>query len=343
MLFKKIMQFAAKTCFILKTRKPLLVIKMAILTLKAMVSKKALPFRQVEIQTTFACNLQCIHCSATNFKINGEMLSLNDYKEIARQCKLHGIPMISFTGGEPLFDPRLEDIIKIFDTRSTLISITTNGTLLTPERAKKLKSLGVDCFTISLDGPNPETNDPIRGVGTFERSLKAIQTAKQHGFLVMVIHVLSHVSIQNKNFDAMLRLAQGLNISLHVSLASPTGNWADVEAIKKFILKKKDIEYLWDCQKKYPFLRRDLDGNYLRKGCPAGVERFVISPYGGVLPCTKIQASFGNVKKEPMLDIRNRMAGIGIFCNYPLLCLAAEDDRFLATYMPSTFKRKDLP
>jgi MoaA/NifB/PqqE/SkfB family radical SAM enzyme len=212
--------------------------------------------------------------------------------------------MVSFTGGEPLFDTRLEDIISLFDTRSTLMSCTTNGTLLTDARAKRLKALGLDSFVISLDGPDPESNDPIRGKGTYKKIMESIKIAKSHNFIVMIIHTLSHQSIATGNFDKLLGLARSLDIPIHVSLASPTGNWSSEEALKDFILTKDDIDYLWKCQREHPYLRRDLDGNYRGTGCPAGTERFVISPVGDVMPCTKIQASFGNIRTESMFDIR---------------------------------------
>lgn len=90
-------------------------------------------------------------------------------------------------------------------------------------------------------------------------------------------------------------------------------------------------------------MRRDLDGNYFGVGCPAGTERFVISPIGDVLLCAKIQATFGNVKDEPMFGIRKRMAGMEIFNSSPPLCLVAEDEEFLKKYLPNVFGREDLP
>jgi MoaA/NifB/PqqE/SkfB family radical SAM enzyme len=251
--------------------------------------------------------------------------------------------MVSFTGGEPLFDPRLEEIISLFDTRSTLMSCTTNGTLITNERAGKLKSLGLDSFVISLDGHDPETNDPIRGKGTYKRIMEGINIAKAHDFIVMIIHTLSHHSVSTGNFNKLIMLAESLGVPLHVSLASPTGNWSSEEAANDFILTREDIDYLWKCQEKYPFLRRDLDGNYRGTGCPAGTERFVISPTGDVMPCTKIQASFGNIKTESMYNIRQNMARIDCFSSNPKMCLPAEDKKFLNTYLPRLYGKKNLP
>ncbi len=338
--FKK---FIKKTNIVLKRRKPLLIAKLALINLKGLIFNRFPPFRQVEIQLTFECNLRCIHCSAANFSPPENMLTLSDYKNIAEQCRQHKVPMVSFTGGEPLIDTRLEDIISLFDTKSTLMSCTTNGTLFTEERAKNLKSLGLDSVVISLDGPDPETNDPIRGKGTYKKVMESIKIAKSYDFIVMIIHTLSHRSIVSGNFNKLINLAESLDIPIHVSLASPTGNWSNDEAMKDFILTKEDIDYLWKCQDQYSFLRRDLDGNYRGTGCPAGTERFVISPTGEVMPCTKIQASFGNIKTESMYDIRQKMSKIDHFSSNPKMCLPAEDESFLQTYLPRVFNKKDLP
>lgn len=338
--FKK---FINKTNIILKRGKPLLALKLAKINMNALLFNRIPPFRQIEIQVTFDCNLRCIHCSAANFSPPEKRLTISDYKNIAEQCRQYSVPMVSFTGGEPMVEPRLEEIISLFDTKSTLISCTTNGTLLTEERARRLKSLGLDSIVISLDGPDPESNDPIRGKGTYKKVMESIKIGKSLGFIVMIIHTLSHQSIKTGNFNKLLKLAASLDIPIHVSLASPTGNWSSEEAMKDFMLTKEDIDYLWKCQDEYPYLRRDLDGNYRGIGCPAGTERFVISPVGDVMPCTKIQASFGNIKTEPMIDIRNKMAGIDLFSSSPKMCLPAEHESFLKNYLPKTFDKKNLP
>ena len=137
-------KFIKKISLILKRRKPLLALKLAEINFNILLFNRVPPFRQVEIQVTFDCNLRCTHCSAANFSPPEDLLTLSDYKNIVEQCKRYKVPMVSFTGGEPLFSTRLEEILSFFDTKSTLMSCTTNGTLLTEERARRLKSLGLD-------------------------------------------------------------------------------------------------------------------------------------------------------------------------------------------------------
>jgi len=334
--------FVRKLRFIVSRGKLALAMKLARISVKRMITGSNPPFRQIELQTTYACNLRCVHCSAASFSQVKAPLSIADYADIARQCREHRIPMVSFTGGEPLCDPRLDEIISQFDTGSTLLSVTTNGTLLTEQRIRKLKALGVDAFVISLDGPTPEINDPIRGEGVYSKVIHAVEAARSLGVFVMLIHALSANSMRNGVFDGLIDLAMRLDVPLHVSLAAPVGNWADSTA-ENHLLSSLDVKLLTERQKRHPFLRRDLDGNYSGRGCPAGTERFVISPTGEVMGCTKIQATFGNIRERSMLALRDDMAQIEVFRTSPPLCLAAEDTVFLKTYLPRLYGRKDVP
>ena len=126
---------------------------------------------------------------------NDKRSSISDYQNIANQCRKFEVPMVSFTGGEPMVDVRLAEIIEKFDTKSTLISITTNGTLLSKDRARRFRAIGVDSIVISLDGSKAEANDLIRGEGTYDMVMSAIKTAKEFGFFVMIIHKIDNQSI----------------------------------------------------------------------------------------------------------------------------------------------------
>ena len=332
-----------KLKMVVQTAKPRLLFKLLKIKAAEKLTGRLPAFRQVEIQITFACNLRCRHCSTTSFDLSKNHLTIDDYRRIARQCRQNNVAMVSFTGGEPLYDPRIEKIIGVFDTGATLVSITTNGTLLTPELAQRLKRLGVDNLTISLDGDTPETNDAIRGQGTFHKILKAIDIALTNRLSVIVIYTLSHKSISDGIFDRMIHFCAERGLTLHVSLAAPVGNWCDPKAAAEYVLTPKDIAYLTKCQARYPFLRRDLDGNFTKRGCPAGTERFVISPFGDVLCCTKIQACFGNVKESSMLDLARKMKEYEFIRSSPPVCLVAEDKNFLDTYLPRLAKNTKLP
>jgi MoaA/NifB/PqqE/SkfB family radical SAM enzyme len=332
-----------KYCLKRSIRKPRLIWKLIKLQLGLFVGKIP-PFREIEIATTYECNLKCTHCSAETLKeVGKKCLTLADYSKLGKECKKYNVPLVTFTGGEPLLDKRLERIISYFNPKGTIIGVTTNGTLLDENKIKQLKKIGVDTVAVSLDSTNPQIHDTFRNTrGAFKKSLKSIKSLKKHGFDVMIIMTIHHKNIHG-DFVNMIEFAKKLGVTLHVSLAAPAGNWANEESFKKYALTESDRSFLADLRKKYRFIRRDIDGNYDKKGCPAGTERLCLTPTGEVLPCTKIHVTFGNIKKDSLMTIRKRVLRHKEFSEIPCWCIAAEDTSFIKKYMKNCFgKNKTL-
>lgn len=123
------------------------------------------------------CNLACSHCfiscSPTNH--THEFLSLEQVRSYLDEGAQLGVKEFYFTGGEPFLNPDMEAIVEA-TLRVGPANVLTNGLLLDPERCARLAAMeraseySLD-LRISLDGYNAESNDPIRGQGTFERIL----------------------------------------------------------------------------------------------------------------------------------------------------------------------------
>ena len=133
------------------------------------------------------CNLTCSHCfiscSPTNH--THELLSLEEVRPYLEEAVELGVKEYYFTGGEPFINREMEAILA-----ATLevgpATVLTNGLLLDRERCRRLAALAdaseysLD-LRISLDGYTAETNDPIRGEGTFERILEGALNAAEAG------------------------------------------------------------------------------------------------------------------------------------------------------------------
>lgn len=322
----------------LRRKKPKLVWKLIKIKFKSLFGKPT-PFRHIEIATTYDCNLNCQHCSAETLKSNEPKMTLEDYKKLGEECKKYGVTLVSFTGGEPFVDPRIEKIVTFFHPEETVIGFTTNGTLLSRERIKWLKKLGVDILIISLDSVDAKIHDEFRNVeGAFEKALRTIKIAKEE-MDVMIIYTLHHLNISN-DFLKMIKFAKRLGVDLHVSLMSPAGKWANMKSYKKFRLTISDKKLLDKLRKKHSFIVRDIDRNYDKIGCPAGTERISITPTGEAMPCTKIHVTFGNVKRDSLVEIRYRMLKHKEFFDSPPYCLCAEDNNFIERYIVNTWGRK---
>lgn len=133
------------------------------------------------------CNLACTHCFVSCSPTNHthELMTLAEVERYLAEAVRLGVREYYFTGGEPFLNPEMEAILE-----ATLAigpaSVLTNGLLLSPDRCARLKALAdaseysLD-LRVSLDGYDAETNDPIRGAGTFERILAGVRNLAQAG------------------------------------------------------------------------------------------------------------------------------------------------------------------
>ena len=126
------------------------------------------------------CNLACTHCFVSCSPTNHthEMMSLAEIIPYLEEGASLGVKEYYFTGGEPFLNREMESILEK-TLRFGPATVLTNGLLLDEERCTRLASLACSSlysldFRVSMDGYNAETNDPIRGEGTFARILGGV-------------------------------------------------------------------------------------------------------------------------------------------------------------------------
>ncbi len=138
------------------------------------------------------CNLRCTHCfiSCAPDNRSFEFLPLREVEEWLVQSEEWGVKEYYFTGGEPFMHRDLPAMLESALERGPA-SVLTNGTLLprrmlAPVAAAARRSRYSLEIRVSIDGPSPETNDPIRGPGTFARAMEGVRKLLDHGFLPIV-------------------------------------------------------------------------------------------------------------------------------------------------------------
>lgn len=299
------------------------------------------PLRNVDIALNYSCNLACRHCSCESMKKNANRLKENELKRLSEEAQALGCIYFSFTGGEPLINEDLEDVIQLFQPKEHLIGLQTNATLLDDRRLNSLYQAGVDVFQVSVDSADADEHDTFRGAdGAHTRTMRNIEKALERGFSVILCTTISHENIRKKNLIKLLEEGKRRKLPIVVSIACPVGRWSGNESI---ILNDEDRNYLKKLQRRFPQLRRDFESNYLSRGCSACIEKLYITPYGDVIPCPFVHITFGNIRKESLGNIRARMLQIEHFTRYNPVCLAGEDKGFINTYLSKTYKRKTLP
>ena len=131
------------------------------------------------------CNLRCVHCYAgsRDIQYEGELTTVEG-KALIDDLASFGAPVILFSGGEPLMREDMPELAFYAKEKGLRAVISTNGTLITPEKAKIFKEIDLSYVGVSLDGLR-ETNDKFRGVkGAFDAALEGIRNCRKEGIKV---------------------------------------------------------------------------------------------------------------------------------------------------------------
>jgi 12,18-didecarboxysiroheme deacetylase len=145
---------------------------------------------------TRRCNLKCIHCYAhAKDKAFKNELSTDEGKALLDDLAQFGVPVILFSGGEPFIRKDLPELARYAVERGMRAVVSTNGTLITPERARIFKEIGLSYVGISLDGME-EVNDRFRGVkGAFKGALEGIRNSQEAGIKVGLRFTINKLNV----------------------------------------------------------------------------------------------------------------------------------------------------
>lgn len=134
---------------------------------------------------TRRCNLKCVHCYAqSKDQEYSNELTTEQGKELIDDLAQFGVPVILFSGGEPLMRKDLPELAEYAVSKGMRAVISTNGTLITKEVAKTLKEIGLSYVGISLDGLE-EIHDHFRGKkGSFQKAMEGIKNCQDAGIKV---------------------------------------------------------------------------------------------------------------------------------------------------------------
>jgi len=141
------------------------------------------------------CNLTCHHCFISCHPKNDSFgyLSLDTVKQRLEESVALGVKEYYFTGGEPFLNPEMVPIL-IETVRYGPATVLTNGTVLRDlwlvelREAERESPFSIE-FRVSIDGFSADTNDPVRGEGTFDRAMRGVVKLVKHGFLPIITAV----------------------------------------------------------------------------------------------------------------------------------------------------------
>ena len=131
---------------------------------------------------TRTCNLRCVHCYAdSHAQLYPGELDWEQCCAVIDDLADYQVSALLLSGGEPLLHPHLSDILERATRRGIKVTISTNGTRITPEWAARFKEWGVAYVGISLDGIG-SVHDRFRGVeGAFKAAINGFKCCEEVG------------------------------------------------------------------------------------------------------------------------------------------------------------------
>jgi len=180
------------------------------------------PLRDLRISVTDRCNFRCTYCMpkeifARDFEFlqRDELLTFEEIASVANVFVRTGVEKIRLTGGEPLLRRDIELLVEMLARIRGLhdLTLTTNGSLLTREKAQSLKDAGLNRITISLDSLDDKIframNDVQFPVGIV---LEAIDNALQAGLAPVKIDVVLKRGVNDGGILDLARHFRGTGV-----------------------------------------------------------------------------------------------------------------------------------
>ncbi len=289
-------------------------------------NKVLVPPDMIQIMLTSRCNLQCKMCSVWKNKHNfKEELTTQQLKDLIDRAIDMGIATIYFTGGEALLR---EDIFELIDyaARDNIITtFNTNGSLITKDIAHRIAYSKLRSLTFSIDSPNEEIHDSLRGKGVFNKAMQAIgwinECKQETGRPDLVM--CSVVMRQNiADLEALVDLAER-NHFCYLALqpiVDNSGLWQQPQEWKNaFWINHDDLPKLQASLERLEQLKKEKEKknftinvmaektlDYFRSGlrvntCFAGFSRVFVNQLGDIsFICFE---SFGNIKRDKLKDV----------------------------------------
>jgi MoaA/NifB/PqqE/SkfB family radical SAM enzyme len=268
-----------------------------------------------------ACNASCEHCSFYEGvdDPDREVLTLEQATRIIADAQDLGVSTINITGGEPLLRDDLPQLLEAIDKDRSTTLLFTNGWAL-EERAADLKRAGLDSIFVSIGSTDPKRHDDYYGMpGLFERAMNGIQRAKQLGFSVGISSLMTRETWRAGDLEEIVEMAKRIGVhEVFVFDAAPTGRYKDrADLVDNDEWTEEMVRWAvpYNQDRRYPGITfHAYMSSHRSVGCACGTSYFYLSPYGDVMSCDFNHAVFGNVLREPLWRVWERLSTRPEFC-----------------------------
>ena len=267
--------------------------------------------------------MRCKHCYQDIYTADKE-LDIDSLKQIADSVSSTAARkeidiVYNITGGEPFLKKELFPLCAYLDSLKEVREyiIITNGMLIDLETINRLKSMRkLSGIKVSLESAVPSVNDSIRGKGSFDKAVKAIEMLIKNGIPVTVMF-----TVMKSNLSDVLELvklcrkikADGLIIERFIPMGEGRkikkevlnkNEWKElVETMLDLSGEKQSKPDIYDWRAFWIEILKDGKIELSGAECNIGKNNFCIMPSADVYPCRRFGLKIGNILKEPLEKI----------------------------------------
>lgn len=264
-----------------------------------------MPIDTLYWEITGACNQSCKHCH-----LGGP----SKYSQISKEEALsridefykNGVETLLLTGGEPLLNPNVYDMIKRARGYGMDLALLTNGTLIDTKRAEMLAEANPSTIQMSIDGMN-EYHDQIRGNGAFGKLETAITNLKAVG-----ITPLMKMTINKHNIcdvDNVIDYCKSSGLQINFSLAQELGNVKENSIMPApneyfaLFLKMHERKVKEGIKMTLPdfSIEEYIETGIPKSGCSAGLRMATITKDNYFIPCV-FMSGLGLTSKDGVVS-----------------------------------------
>ena len=281
--------------------------------------------RLIAWELTRQCLSKCIHCRASaNCEACQDELSLDECYKVLNNIAQYYKPIIILTGGDPLMRKDIYDIALYGTNKGLRMVMAPCGHYINKEVLLKMKEVGIQRLSFSLDGSNAVTHDNFRGTpGSFDLIMMAMNHARE---VDMPFQINTTVTKHNlKELPDILEIAiVEKAVAFHPFLLVPTGNAKSLidyelspEEYEETLLwiynekKNLKIEFKPTCAPHYYRIFRQEEHksgrtvtynthglDAMSKGCMGGQSFAFISNTGSIQICGFLDVECGSLRAE---------------------------------------------
>lgn len=276
------------------------------------------------IATTKACNLTCPHCHANAKEAFRQELRTEQVfgiiDDLSRMPWEREISSVALTGGEIFLRPDVLELIRYVAAKGFRVLVNTNATLIGETAIRALSLIPKIKLSVSLDGPDAETHEFIRGPGTFGKAAATIKELTDAG-----VYVAANMFVHEGNLNRVgdtLQLACDLGMRAFNCLPLMRVGRANSARSKKVLGRVNETDLyrvLFQLVRHNPqyqqMMRRSTFANQVMgiaagvksHSCGVGTNRAVyVTSNGELYPCPDTALKpflLGNLKNQSLRDI----------------------------------------